>query len=77
MERKPLAKAESLPAVAQKRRPRTVYFSDAEWSAIVAVARRKFLEPSPFVRIAANRVVRMLRAQVEEEASLELAEGWR
>jgi hypothetical protein len=71
--RKPLAK---LPPAAQIRRPHTVYFTDAEWSAIVAVARRKLLEPSPFVRIAANRVVRMLRAQVEEEASLEMAERW-
>ena len=75
--RKPLAKAESLPPGAQKRRPRTVYFTDAEWDAICAVARRKLLEPSPFVRIAANRTVRMLRAQAEEEASFEMAEGWR
>lgn len=75
--RKPPAKIEPVPAAAQKRRPRTVYFTDAEWAAICAVARRKLLEPSPFVRIAANRVVRMLRAQADEEASFEMAEGWR
>ena len=77
MDRKPLAKADSLPPVAQVRRPHTVYFTDSEWAAIAAIARRKLLEPSPFVRIAANRVVRMLRAQVDEEASFEMAEGWR
>lgn len=76
MERKPGAKVE-LPAAAQIRRPHTVYFTDAEWAAVIAVARRKLLEPSPFVRIAANRVVRMLRAQADEEASFEMAEGWR
>jgi hypothetical protein len=77
--RKPSVKVEAagLPAAAQIRKPHTVYFTDAEWAGVIAVARRKLLEPSPFVRIATNRVVRMLRAQGDEEASFEMAEGWR
>jgi hypothetical protein len=73
--RKPLAKA--LPPMAQKRRPRTVYFSDFEWDRIIQAGRRKMLEPSPFVRAATNRVAKMLLAQADEEASWDMVEGWR
>jgi len=75
-ERKPGAKIE-LPPDAQKRRPRTVHFNDFEWNAILDAARRKFLAPSVFIRIAALRAVKNLRTQAEEEASWEMQGGWR
>ena len=75
-ERKPGAKVE-LPPMAQKRRPRTVHFSEFEWNAIMDAAVRKSLAPSVFVRIATIRAVKNLRTQAEEEASWEMQRGWR
>ncbi len=57
------------PLPSESRRPRTVWYSDAEWDALAAQARNRSLSTSPFVRMLSMWALSLLSSPAVLEAS--------